>query len=133
MGSLQNKMKNFQVRAGFWPSAAALVLGLTFVVQAPAQTNLEFLKDGPMRKFTAEDLRLLNEALSQALQAPQAGVSFPWVNPNSPAQGKVSLEKIYEKQSRPCRVLKIENRYKNSHSKGKYALCEIDGQWRIGS
>lgn len=139
MLSLKNGVKKCAARERLWrlcwafSCALSLAFSVAFTPPAQAVTNLEFLGAGPMKKFNPEDLRLFQETLTLALQAPQAGETYRWANPNSRAQGSIVLEKIFEQKGQACRRLKVFNRYKNERNTGKYTLCESQGEWHLSS
>lgn len=102
------------------------------VMAAPvAASGLGFLSRGPMSRFNDADMKLLNEALGQALKAPQAGITIDWANDKSGASGSVTPQRLFEDKGVPCRELKVVNRHRQLEASGVYTLCRRDGRWKL--
>ena len=112
-----------------------LLLGggvLLAAMAAPvAASGLGFLSRGPMSRFNDADMKLLNGALGQALQAPAAGTTVDWLNEKSGASGSITPQRLFENGGVPCRELKIVNRHRQLESSGVYTLCRREGRWKL--
>jgi surface antigen len=99
---------------------------------AAAQSNLTFLKDSPVSRFNAEDMRLMQQAGKAVLDSTAAAVSREWSNPKSKHSGSVTLEQSFSFESRDCRRLRIENRAGGMQSNTLVPVCRnVQGRWAI--
>lgn len=112
--------------------AELAVSALAVVLAAPAAaSNLGFLARGPMSRFNDADMKLLNEAVSQALKAKDVGVANEWRNDKSGASGSITPQRAFDERGAPCRELKVVNRHRQLESSGVYTLCRRDGRWKL--
>jgi surface antigen len=92
--------------------------------------NLAFLGDSVMQRITAQDAQLMSGALDAALAAPEEGNVRDWSNPESGANGAVTLRRIYQRHGRACRSLHIRTTAQSVTAQGVYQLCqEPGGAW----
>lgn len=121
------------IQTHFWRRIAGLASSVLLVALAApaAASNLGFLARGPMSRFNDADMKLLNEALGQALKATDVGTANEWRNDKSGASGSVTPQRVFNEQGAPCRELKIVNRHRQLEASGVYTLCRRDGRWKL--
>lgn len=107
---------------------AAFLLAVNGVAVA---AGLGVLSDAPVRRFNADDLRLMNEAIERALAAGGTGSPVRWANDRTPASGEVTPQRTFERNGRSCRDLRVLNRHGTLEATGIYTLCREDGQWKL--
>jgi len=115
-------------RGGLGLAVAAVLLAVN---GAAAAAGLGFLSDAPVRRFNADDLRLMNEAIERALATSETGSPVRWANDRTPASGEVTPQRLFERNGRPCRELRVLNRHGTLEASGIYTLCREDGQWKL--
>jgi surface antigen len=96
-----------------------------------AAVSLGFLADTPIRRFDADDLKLMNEAVEKALSASATGTPVHWANERTSSSGEVTAERAFENSGRPCRDLRVVNRHRKLEASGIYTMCREDGQWKL--
>ena len=115
-------------RRRFEVAVAALLLAFS---GAAAAFGLGFLSDTPIRRFDADDLRLMNEAIEKALASSETGTPVRWANDSTSSSGEVTAERAFEHMGRPCRDLRVVNRHRRLEASGIYTMCREDGQWKL--
>jgi surface antigen len=99
---------------------------------AAAQSNLTFMKDSPVSRFNAEDMRLMQEAGKAVLDSTEPSATREWSNPKSKHSGKVTLEQTFSFESRDCRRLRVENRAGGMQSNTLVPVCRnAQGRWAV--
>lgn len=98
---------------------------------AAAAAGFGFLSESPMGRFNAEDLRLMNGAIDQALAAPEMGTTVRWANAPTSSSGEVTPQRAFESRGRPCRDLRVVNRHRTLEASGIYTLCRDNGNWKL--
>lgn len=111
--------------------AIAVAAVLLVVSGAAVAAGLGFLSDAPVRRFNADDLRLMNEAIEKALAAGETGSPVRWASDRTPASGEVTPQRVFERNGRPCRDLRVLNRHGTLAASGVYTMCREDGQWKL--
>lgn len=104
---------------------------LAAIATPVAASGLGFLSRGPMSRFNDADMKLLNSALGQALQAPADGTTFAWANEKSGASGSVTPQRLFEDSGVPCRELKVVNRHRQLEASGAYTRYRREGRWKL--
>lgn len=105
---------------------ATLLVGLSMATIASAQ-NYGFLRNTPVARFDATDMRLYTNAAKRALEAPELGQPVPWKNEKTGSEGSVTAAAGLREG---CRTLTVENRHKMLSARGQHHVCQIDGQWK---
>jgi len=96
-----------------------------------AAVSLGFLADTPIRRFDADDLKLMNEAIENALSSSAMGTPVRWANERTSSSGEVTAERAFDSGGRPCRDLRVVNRHRRLEATGVYTMCREDGQWKL--
>jgi len=96
-----------------------------------AAAGFGFLAETPMGRFNADDLKLMNGAIDQALAAAEPGTPVRWANEQTASSGEVTLQRAFENSGRPCRDLRVVNRHRRLEAAGVYTMCREDGQWTL--
>jgi surface antigen len=108
-----------------------LAVGATLFAGAAGAAGFGFLSDTPLARFDAEDLRLMNGAIEQALSSPATGSPVRWANERTASSGEVTAQRDFDRQGRPCRDLRVVNRHRRLESAGVFTLCRDNGQWTL--
>ncbi len=103
-----------------------------FVINAQA-INLMFMsKQAPARKFSDEDWRYLDQAISHSLQFVNNGASYSWNNPASPAAGDIEVLDSSTMNDLPCRRLRLTNHYEQLRGVTEFVFCkQASGEWKV--
>lgn len=81
-------------------------LGLSLPVAAG---NLNFLKDGPVGKFTDRDWEMMQETTRTALDNAPDGETVSWSNSDSGASGTIRPLETYDMDGMRCRRTELSN------------------------
>jgi surface antigen len=109
----------------------ALLLVLSSASLPAAATNLAFLKDAPISRFTKQDMKLFEQTLNDALEKSADGDVKTWSNPDTQAGGEIKTLKSFKRGALPCRRLAIRNSAKGLTASGEYSLCkQPKGEWK---
>lgn len=117
--------------------SAKLIAGLLILAWVPltasAQSNLGFLKQGPLNYFTAEDHRLMKSNLDKVLKSSEPGAKEQWTNPKTGHSGEAeTTDASTSNDGLPCKKLRILNQAKGLSSEASYQLCNFPGKgWRV--
>jgi hypothetical protein len=121
------------VRLG--PPAWSVIVGLLCItLTGPVfASNLGFLKDAPITRFTGPDLELFNSNLRQALDQTADGDVHRWSNPQSGSAGEIALIRSYDQDGTRCRRTRISNQARGySEAKTDAVFCkQPDGSWKV--
>ena len=91
-------------------------------------SNMAFLSDQAMLRFTSEDAEIFNAASVKAFAA-KDGTDIEWKNPATGAFGTLTPYADTEKNP-DCRVIHMVNVAENVKSAGYYRFCKrADGTW----
>ena len=94
--------------------------------------NLSFLKDAPAAYFDADDTRLLEQAVHNALENSAVGEITGWHNEKTGHFGKLKVLENYEADGSPCRRLQIANKAGGQQSNSAFHFCkQADGTWKV--
>ena len=109
----------------------AIILSL-FVVNAYA-INLMFMsKQAPARKFSDEDWKYFDQAITHTLQNVNNGASYSWDNPASPASGMFEVLESTTVKKMPCRRVRMTNFYEQLRGVTEFVFCkQPDGEWKV--
>lgn len=112
---------------------ASALLALAFACGgAAAQSNLVFLKDSPLSRFNAEDLRLLQEAGKSVLDSDDASPTRTWRNDKTRHGGSVTLVQRFDFDGRDCRRVRVDSRAAGMQSTTLLSACRTAaGAWAI--
>lgn len=110
---------------------SGFAVGAALLAGAAGASGLGFLSDTPLARFDAEDLRLMNGAIEQALASGAPGTPVRWANERTSSSGEVTAERAFESRGRPCRDLRVVNRHRRLESSGVFTLCRDNGQWTL--
>jgi surface antigen len=113
-------------RVAFW-------LLWTVIPGAVLASNLGFLKDAPITRFTGPDLALYETNLTQALTQTADGDVRRWANPETGSGGEIALIKTFEQDGKRCRRTRITNRARGyAEATTDAVFCrEADGKWKV--
>jgi surface antigen len=116
-------------------SRCGALLLVLFSASLPAgATNLAFLKEAPISRFTKQDMKLFEQALNDALEKSADGEAKTWSNPDTQAGGEIKTIKSFKRGAMPCRSLVIRNSAKGLTASGEYSLCkQPKGEWKQAS
>jgi len=102
---------------------------------APAVAdNYSFMKETPYSRFTKEDHKIFQRALSDALDKGADGEARAWSNPSTNASGELTALKTFERARATCRTVLIANKAKGLTASGEYNFCKkSSGKWALSS
>ena len=113
-------------------AAVILLAGATISVLATA-SNLGFLKDAPLTRFTGPDLEMFQSNLNHALEQYPDGDIRQWENPNTGSSGEIAVVKSFTHDGKRCRRARISNRARGyAEAKTDAVFCkETDNLWKL--
>jgi hypothetical protein len=96
-------------------------------------SNLGFLKDAPMTRFTGPDLEMFQSNLNHALEQTADGDTHRWENSSTGSSGEVVMVRSFARDSQRCRRTRIINRARGyAEAKTDVVFCrETSGQWKL--
>lgn len=93
--------------------------------------NFDFLDQGPIRYFNAEDMRQMSATIDAVLTAPASDAPRTWRNDNTGSHGSVRLVTSFEKHGRPCRRIEVSNHARTADERSVVDMCDVDGVWKV--
>jgi len=94
-------------------------------------SNLGFLKDAPITRFTGPDLEMFQSNLTAALEQSADGSTRRWENPNTGSSGQIAVISSFTQDRKRCRRTRISNRARGyAAAQTDAVFCkETDGRW----
>jgi surface antigen len=108
---------------------AFLILG-GLLGGAFAQSNLGWLKDTPISKFSKADEKTMMDNLHTALDSGEDGVPVKWENPAASNSGSATPSPD-PKGRTGCRAVRLENRHQTLYQSTDTVFCKVDGKWKL--
>ena len=110
---------------------AALWLAAVASPGIARSSNLGFLKDAPITRFTGPDLELFQSNLTAALEQNADGSTRRWENPNTGSAGQIAVINSFAQDSKRCRRTRISNRARGyAEAQTDAVFCkEANGRW----
>jgi surface antigen len=113
--------------------ALAAVVAAALAAAASAQ-NINTLKDVPISRLSADELKEYWAFLGKTLDATPEGTTAEWKAPKTPFTGKVTPLKSYTEAGQQCREATIDSEARDLHQRGRYTLCKnAKGVWQFKS
>lgn len=96
-----------------------------------AGSNLGFLRDAPITRFTGPDLEMFQSNLTAALEQNADGSTRRWENPNTGSSGQIAVINSFVQDSKRCRRTRISNRARGyAEAQTDAVFCkDADGRW----
>ncbi|HCU53853.1 MAG TPA: hypothetical protein DIC36_06105 [Gammaproteobacteria bacterium] len=96
-------------------------------------SNLGFLKDAPITRFTGADLELYESTLHDALDHTADADVRRWNNPDTGSSGEIAVINSFKQNDRRCRRTRISNRARGyAEAKTDAVFCkEANGKWKL--
>src|ERR1700752_2694866 len=105
-----------------WLAASALIAGCTAVITASAG-NLSFLADSPVAYFNPDDMELMRQNATKALEAPDPNSKQTWSNAKTGASGLAQVRgQFTASNGTPCKRLRIVNKVRGLQSDATYTV-----------
>lgn len=98
---------------------------------ALAQNWIGLLKNTPAERFDEEDLRIFMDAGRKALNDTPDNQSVRWENPQTRANGEITVLRSFEAKGLPCKEVRMQNQAQGRKGESKLNLCRKDGKWRL--
>lgn len=118
-------------RTGARMLVAAVWLAAVVFPGMASGSNLGFLKDAPITRFTGTDLELFQSNLTAALEQNADGDTRHWENPNTGSSGQITVVNNVAHDGKRCRRTRISNRARgHAETQTDVVFCkEADGRW----
>lgn len=112
---------------------AALWLAAVASPGIARSSNLGFLKDAPITRFTGPDLEMFQSNLTAALEQNADGSSRRWDNPKTGSSGQIAVINSFVHDGQRCRRTRISNRaHGYAEAQTDAVFCKnADGQWKM--
>jgi surface antigen len=110
-----------------WRLPTAGLIGLLVLAGLPAQAgNLGFLNQAPVSHFNDEDMRLLKEAVSQAMQDENSHAKKTWANADTGNSGEIESWGAFKTAAGvACKRVRVTSHAKGGiDGKGTYTVCQ---------
>jgi surface antigen len=110
-----------------WRLATAGLIGLLVLAGLPAQAgNLGFLNQAPVSHFSDEDMRLLKEAVGQAMQDENSRAKKTWANADTGNSGEIESWGTFKTAAGvTCKRVRVTSHAKGGiNGKGTYTVCQ---------
>lgn len=119
------------------PSAFATLLASTaLLINLPVHAgNWDFLEGTAISSFNETDMAFFQKAVASSLTNRSDGNPIEWSNTDTGAAGSVVAVESKQIDSKPCRLVRIQNRTASIEGKpDRIWLCQdADKEWRIHS
>ena len=117
-------------------TVTATLLALSAALAPPLARgmDLSFLGQAPLRFFSDQDLRLMGDAMDQALNDAEDGESISWSNEQTGNSGTIKPLRGFSHQGLDCRRVEIINRAKKAtrgDATSRVDYCKADETWRV--
>lgn len=111
----------------------SLIFILIFAFCAPASaTGLRFLKDAPVTRLNAEELKAYRAFLMKTLSDGADGATAEWKAPKSAFTSKVTPAARFKDGATDCREAVIDSDSRDRQARGTYTFCRnAKGEWGI--
>ncbi len=127
--------------AGLTTRARLTGVCLLGVVVCSFPLHSAFAQINPFRNYSGpvlskQDLAEGRQAAARLLDAPspQVGTSEAWTNAASGNSGKLTIERIYQRNGNDCRAVRSLVHYKNGRERSLLLqACHVGGRWRLAS
>jgi surface antigen len=94
--------------------------------------NVLSARDMPIEAMTEEDVAILMQAVTAALEAQPDHSTARWENPRTGAHGELTPVASFEKAGRRCRDLEVANSAQGRSNRLVVSLCRQDGgEWTV--
>jgi surface antigen len=107
---------------------AALAGSLSIASRAQ---NMWFSRDMPISKMNAEDIKLLQAAITDTLDNVADGQSRQWQNPKTSAHGELTPRGSFTDAGQRCRELEIANSAGGLNNRTVLTLCKLAEGWKV--
>jgi surface antigen len=108
---------------------------LTFALCAPAlAVNTSFLKDAPITRLKADELKAYRAFIDKTLSDGSDGVTAEWSAPKTTFKGTVTPAARFKDGALECREAVIDSAATDRQAKGTYTFCrKPKGEWGMKS
>jgi hypothetical protein len=113
--------------------AALLLCAVLGASSAQAQSNLGFLADAPVAKFTKADFALAEAAAGEVIRAGKKGTTRSWENAATGNGGSIKLLGSFTAgDGRNCHRLRVANHARGIEGVSTMNVCAgADGKWLL--
>ncbi len=114
------------VRKSKWLATVGLMGWLALAGQPTHASNLGFLNQAPVSHFNDEDMRLLKEAVSQAMQDENSRAKKTWANADTGNSGEIESWGAFKTAAgATCKRVRVTSHAKGGiNGKGTYTVCQ---------
>lgn len=110
---------------------AISVFSGVFLSSAAICSNYSFLRDSPVRYFTAKDWQLYKATANKALEHGKNGSKMSWKNPTSGNWGYFQPVNTTMKNGLKCRKLHIFDYANHREAKSTFEVCKYKEGWKV--
>jgi surface antigen len=94
--------------------------------------NTQFLDNTPISRLNDEDIEIMLQTLTLALDNADNGAEVEWSNPKTGNHGTITPLDNNTVDSRDCRLTVIKTFAGELTGSARYQLCKADdGEWRV--
>ena len=109
--------------------AALLFLGAAS--PAMALNWVPLLKNSPAERFDDDDLQMFIINARKALNEAADNQTVSWENPDTKANGDITVLKTYEKDGRTCKRVRVRNEAGGRKASSVVDACKVGSRWRL--
>jgi surface antigen len=85
----------------------------------------------PIAHMNAEDIRIFEAALFEALDSASDGEARRWENPKTGAHGELTPGSSFKDAGTPCRLIQVENSAGGRNNRSTFTLCKGADGWKV--
>jgi len=109
--------------------AALLFLGAAS--PAMALNWVPLLKNSPAERFDDDDLQMFIINARKALNEAADNQTVSWENPDTKANGDITVLRTYEKDGRTCKRVRVHNEAGGRKATSVVDACKVGDRWRL--
>jgi len=109
--------------------AALLFLGAAS--PAMALNWVPLLKNSPAERFDDDDLQMFLTNARKAVNETPDNQTVSWENPDTKANGDITVLRTYEKDGRTCKRVRVRNEAGGRKATSVVDACKVGDRWRL--
>ena len=110
----------------------AVIIAALVSTGAAQAVNISFLKDAPISRLDAVELKAFRAFIAKTLDDTADGTTVEWKARKTSFQSKVTPLSTSNDGGSKCRQTRIESDAADRHARGEYGFCKNDkGEWQF--
>lgn len=110
------------------------LLALSLLVAPAYALNMSVLKDAPMTRLNADELKTFTTVIMDTLENGPDGATVEWSAPKTRFTSRITPGAVTTDAKRTCRNATIESEAKDRFQRGTYSFCKAaGGKWQLSA